>query len=75
NTAHEDTPPAGNGKEAGLRRRIDAKLKTIFGGDQKKVVGWLGNQGVRDFNALGAGQLEKLLEATELLFHQWKNKN
>jgi len=70
-------PPAGNGKEAGLRRRIMAKLETIFSRSQEGMARWLKQYfnltGVEDLNNLGADQLENVLEAVDKKFEEWKS--
>ena len=70
-------PPAGNGKEAGLRRRIIAKLETIFGRSEEMINAWLdrnfGLKGVEGLSNLHADILEKILEKVEEKFKDWKN--
>jgi len=69
--------PAGNGKEAGLRRRIIAKLETIFGRSEEMINAWLdrnfGLKGVEGLSNLHADILEKILDKVEEKFKDWKN--
>ena len=76
------TPPpgpssVGNGKEAGLRRRIIAKLETIFGRSEEMINAWLDrNFGIKRIEVLSnlhADILEKILEKVEEKFKDWKH--
>jgi len=67
--------PAGNGKEAGLRRRITAKLETIFGRSEESINAWLmekSGTSIKGLDTLGVAQLEKVLEAVDQKFEEWK---
>jgi hypothetical protein len=68
--------PAGNGKEAGLRRRITAKLETIFGRSEEMINAWLmekSGTSIKGLDTLGAAQLEQVLEAVDQKFESWKS--
>ena len=75
--ASSPSSPAGNGKEAGLRRRIIAKLETIFGRSEEMINAWLdrnfGIKNVEGLSNLHADILEKILEKVEEKFKDWKN--
>jgi len=75
--ASSPTPPAGNGKEAGLRRRIIAMLETIFGRSEEMITTWLDrNFGIKRIEVLSnlhADVLEKILEKVEEKFKDWKS--
>jgi hypothetical protein len=70
-------PPVGNGKEAGLRRRITAQLETIFGSSGVAINQWLQAEfktlpNLEAINNLDAQKLEIMLEIVEKKFKAWK---
>jgi len=71
------SPPAGNGREAGLRRRITAKLETIFGRSGEAINQWLQTEfkslpNLEAINNLDAQKLETMLGIVEKRFEAWK---
>ena len=70
-------PPVGNGKESGLRRRINAKLETIFGRSGEAINQWLQAEfkslpNQEAINNLDAQKLETMLGIVEKKFEAWK---
>jgi hypothetical protein len=62
-------------KEAGLRRRIKAKLEMVCERDEKRISAWLVEKHSTTLNgidSLTAGQLEKILESVDSAFESWK---
>jgi hypothetical protein len=70
-------PPVGNGKESGLRRRINAMLETIFGRSGVAINQWLQAEfkslpDQEAINNLDAQKLETMLGIVEKKFEAWK---